>query len=66
MYLGFWGCSVVLEIELCVSAWYHKTRLVLLRARRLLLLVVLTAEIKERRLAVWGITFKPASNGADT
>ena len=57
---------MVLDIELSVSAWYHKTRRVLLRARRLLLLLLLTAESEERRLAVCGITFKPASNGAET
>ena len=73
MYLRFRGCPVVLDIELSVSAWYHKTRRVLLRARglllrarRLLLLLLLTAESKERRLAVCGVTFKPASNGAET
>ena len=66
MYLRFRGCPVVLDIELSVRAWYHKTRLVLLRARCLLLLLLLTAESKERRLAVCGITFKPASNGEET
>ena len=65
MYRRFRGCPVVLDIELSVSAWYHKTRAVLLRARRLLQLLLLTAESKERRLAVCGITFKPASNGAE-
>ena len=66
MYLRFRVCPAVLDIELSVSAWYHKTRRVLLRARRLLLLLLLlTAESKER-LAVCGITFKPASNGAET
>ena len=64
MYRRFRGCPVVLDIELSVSAWYHKTRRALLRARRLLLL--LTAESKERRLAVCRITFKLASNGAET
>ena len=60
------GFGVVrwLDIELSVSAWYHKTRRVLLHARHLLLL--LTAESKEQRRAVCGITFKPASNGAET
>ena len=67
MYLRFRGCPVVLDIEVSVSAWYHKTRRVLLRAGRLLLLLLLlTAESKERRLAACGITFKPASNGAET
>ena len=66
MYRRFRGCPVVLDIELSVSAWYHKTRCVLLRARRLLLLLLLTAESKERRLAACGITFKLASNGAET
>ena len=46
MYLRFRGCLVVLDIELSVSAWYHKTQRVLLRARRLLLLLLLTAESK--------------------
>ena len=67
MYLRFRGCLVVLDIELSVSTWYHKTRRVLLRAGRLLLLLLLlTTESKERRLAVFGIKFKPASNGAET
>ena len=57
---------MVLDIELSVSAWYRKTRRVLLRARRLLLLLLVTAESKERRLAACGITFKLASNGAET
>ena len=60
MYLRFRGCPVVLDIELSVSAWYHKTRRALLRARRLLLLL-LTAEIRERRRAVCGVTFKLTS-----
>ena len=63
MYLRLRDCPVVLDIELSVSAWCHKTRRVL-RARRLLPLLLLTAESKERRLAVCGITFKLASNGA--
>ena len=54
MYLRFRGCPVVLDIELSVSAWYHKTRRVLLRARRLLLLL-LTAESREQRRAVCGV-----------
>ena len=66
MYRRCRGCAVVLDIELSVSAWYHKTRRVLLRTWRLLLLLLLTAESKERRPAVCGITFKPASNGAET
>ena len=66
MYLRFRGCPVVLDIEHSVSAWYHKTRRVLLRAMRLLLLLLLAAESKERWLAVCGITFKPASHGAET
>ena len=65
MYLRFRGCPVVLGIELSVSAWYHNTRRVPLRARRLLLLLRLTAD-KERRLAVCSITFKLASNRAET
>ena len=66
MYLRFRGCPVVLDIELSVSTWYHKTRRVMLHARRLLLLLLLAAESKERRLAVCGITFKLSSNGAET
>ena len=66
MYRRFRGCPVVLDIELSVSAWYHKSRRVLLRARRLLLLLLLIAESNERRPEVCGITFKPASNGAET
>jgi len=65
MYLRFRGCLVVLDIELSVSTWYHKTRRVLLRARRLLLLL-LTAEIREPRRAVCGITFKLTSTLAET
>ena len=52
MYLWFRGGPVVLDIELSVSAWYRKTRRVLLRARRLLLLLLVTAESKERRLSL--------------
>ena len=44
VYLRFRGCPVVLDIELSVSAWYQKTRRVLLRARRLLLLLLVVAE----------------------
>ena len=51
MYLRFRGCPVVLDIELFVSAWYHKARFALLRARRLLLLLLLTAESREHRAA---------------
>ena len=40
MYLRFWGCPVVLDIELSVSAWYEKARRVLLHARRILLLLL--------------------------
>ena len=65
MYFRFRGCPVVVGIELSVSAWYHKTRRVLLRAIRLLLLLFLTVESKERRLAVCGITFLPASNSGN-
>ena len=46
MYLRFHGCPAVLDMELSVSTWYHKTRRVVLRARRLLLLLLLTAESK--------------------
>ena len=66
VYRRFRGCPVVLDIELSVSAWYHKTRRALLRARRLLVLLLLTAESKGRRLAVCGIMFKPAANGVET
>ena len=51
MYLRFRGCPVVLDIEPSVSALYHKTRRVLLRATSFLLLL-LTAESKKRRRAV--------------
>ena len=44
MYLRFRGYPVVLDTELSVSARYQKTRRVLLRARRLLLLLLLSAE----------------------
>ena len=44
MCLRFRSCLVVLDIELSVSAWYQKTRRVLLRARRLLLLLLVVAE----------------------
>ena len=54
MYRRLRGCPVVLDMDLSVSAWYHKTRRVLLRAKRLLLLLLLTAESKERQLAVCG------------
>ena len=40
MHLRFRGCPVVLDIELSVSAWYQKTRLVLLHATGLLLLLL--------------------------
>ena len=66
MHLRFRGCPVVLDIELYVSAWYHKTRRVRMRARHLLLLLLLTTESKERWLVVCGITFKPASIRAET
>ena len=66
IYLRLRGCPVVLDIELSVSAWHHNARRVLLRAKRLLLLLLLTAESKERWLAVCGITFKLASNGVET
>ena len=65
MYLRIRGCLVVLDIELSVSTWYHKTRRVLLRARRLLLLL-LTAEGRERRRAVCGLAFKLTPSGAET
>ena len=60
MYLRFRGRPVVLDIELSVSAWYQKTRRVLLRARCLVLL------LRERRCAVCGITLKISCNGAET
>ena len=65
MNLWFRGCPVVLDIEVSVTAWHHKTRRVLLRAGRLLLVLLLTAESKEYPFAVCGITFKLASNGAE-
>ena len=43
MCLRLRGCPVVLDIELSVCTWYQKTRCVLLRARRLLLLLRLAA-----------------------
>ena len=61
MYRQFRGCLVVIDIELSVRVYYHNTRRVLLRARRLVLLLLLKAESKERRLAVCGLTFKLAS-----
>ena len=64
-YLRFWDCPVVLDVELSVNAWYQKIRRVLLRATRLLLLLS-TAESRERRLAMCGTMFKLASNGAET
>ena len=66
VYRRFRGCPVVLDIELSMSAWHHKIRRALLCARRLLLMVLLTAESKERRLAVCGITSKPPSYEAET
>ena len=53
MNLQFRGCPMVLYIELSVGAWYEKTRRVLRRARRLMLLF-LTAESRQRRRAVCG------------
>ena len=47
MYLRFRGCPIVLDIELSVSAWYQKTRRALLRARCLLLLLLLAADSRE-------------------
>ena len=44
LYRRFRACPVVFDIELSVSAWYQKTRRVLLRARRLLLLLLLAPE----------------------
>ena len=43
MCLRFRGCPVVLDVELSMSALYHKTRHVLLRAMRLLLLLLFLA-----------------------
>ena len=51
MYLRFLGCPVVLDIELSVIAWYQKTRRVLLRARRLVLLLLVSAESRGVRCA---------------
>ena len=50
MYLRFRGCPVVLGIELSVSAWYQKTRHALLRARYLLLMLLVAD-----RAAVCGV-----------
>ena len=47
-------------------AWYQKTRRAPLRARCLLLLLILAAGSIERRRAVCGITFKVSCNGAET
>ena len=57
MYLQFRGCPVVVDLEFPVSAWYQKTRRALLRPRRVLLLLLLAAESRERRCTVCGITF---------
>ena len=51
MYIRFRSCPVVLNIELSVSVWYQKTRRVLMRARRLLLLLLLSAESRGVRCA---------------
>ena len=58
MYLQFRGCPVASDIQLSVSAWYQKNRRALLRARCLLLLLLLAADSRERRCAVCGMTFK--------
>ena len=58
MHLRFRGCPVVLDIELYVSACYQKTCTVLLRARCLLMLLLLAADSKKRRCAVCDITFE--------
>ena len=65
MYLRFRGYRVVLGIELSVSAWYQKTRRVLLRERRLLPLLLLAAEGRER-CAVCVTTCKISFIGAET
>ena len=57
---------MVLDIGLSVSTRYYKTGRVLLRARRLMLLMLLAAESNERRLTVCGITFKLALYGVET
>ena len=44
---GLSGSPVVLDVELSVSAWYQKTRRTLLRARCLLLLLLLAADNRE-------------------
>ena len=51
LYPRFRGCPAVLDIELSVSAWYPKTRRVLLRARRRLLLLLVSAESRGVRCA---------------
>ena len=60
----FWirGCPVVLDIELSVSASEDSTCTVLLRAKCLLLLLLLAADSGDRRCAVCGITFKITCN----
>ena len=52
MYLRFQSCPLVLDIELSMSVWYQKTRRVLMRTRRLLLLLLLSAESRGVRCAV--------------
>ena len=51
IYLRFWGCPVVLGVERSMSAWYQKIRRVLRRARRLLLILILSAESRGVRCA---------------
>ena len=57
---------MILDIELSVSAWYQKTRRALLRARCLLLLLLLAADSRDRRCAVCGITVKISCQGGET
>ena len=52
MYLRFQSCPLVLDIELSMSVWYQKTRRVLMRTRRLLLLLLLSAGSHGVRCAV--------------
>ena len=69
MYLRFRGCAVVLDIELSVSAWYQKIRRAVLRARCLVLLLLLAADSRERRCVVCGVRhnfFNYMQNGAET
>ena len=69
MRFRFRGGPVVLDIELSVSAWYQKIRRAVLRARCLVLLLLLAADSRERRCVVCGVRhnfFNYMQNGAET